>query len=111
MATALVGRNLAGTSVRLGGRGEAAGKPLAEPCRCCGLQLLPGLSQAWTQRGGCGQVLGTAWGQPRVPAYRGDLLAPSSEPVLMAALAARHSMCKLVVKQSILLSPGGSREN
>lgn len=73
--------------------------------------LLPGSSQALKQCGGRGQVLGAAWGQPRVPVYRGDLLAPSSEPVLMAVLAARHSMCKLVVKQSILLSRGGSREN
>lgn len=73
--------------------------------------LLPARLQALRQCGGCGQVLGAAWGQARVPVYRDDLLAPSSEPVLMAALAARHSMCKLVVKQSILLPPGGSREN
>lgn len=73
--------------------------------------LLPGLSQALKQCWGCGQVLGAAWGQRCVPVYRGDLLAPSSEPVLMAVLAALHSMCRPVVKQSILLSPGGSREN
>lgn len=110
MAGALTGRDLPGTSVGLGGRGEEPGKWLTEPRRYGRFGPL-GSRLACHRHRDRGQVLGAAWGQPRVLVYRGDLLAPSSEPVLMAALAALHSVCKLVVKQSILLSPGACREN
>lgn len=51
---------------------------------------------------GLWQVLCGATG---VPVCRGDLLAPSLA-VLMTVLAARRSVGELVVKQSMLLSPG-----
>ena len=52
-----------------------------------------------------GAVRGRRCGATGVPMCRGDLLAPSLA-VLMTVLAARRSVGELVVKRSMLLSPG-----